>query len=72
MMPNPQQMINFLINSNPQIQNNPNAQQMLQVVQSGNRTQGEQLADNLCKTYGITREQATQQAQQWLMSMFRR
>lgn len=68
----PNQLLNFLLQSNPQIQNNPMAQSMLGVIQSGNAQQGEQIADNLCKTYGVTREQAIQQAQAWAQSLLRR
>jgi len=68
----PKQLIKMLINSNPRIQNNPMAQTMIEVIQSGNNVQGEQIAENLCKTYGVTREQATQQAENWLYGMMRR
>jgi len=67
---NPQQMLNFLLKNNPRVQNNPMAQSMLQVVQSGDSAQGEKIADNLCRNYGVTREQAIQQAQNWLNGMF--
>lgn len=61
-------MINFAMNmirNNPQIANNPMAQNMLNVIQSGDNRAGEQLANNLCQTYGISREDALKQAQQF-------
>lgn len=56
--------------NSPMIRNNPNAQQWLQVVQSGDAKAGEQIAKNICASYGMTPEQATQQAQQGLFGMF--
>lgn len=67
------QMINALINMamrNPNIQNNPNAQQWLKVIQSGDAQAGEQIARNICSSYGMTPEQATRQAQSGFMGMF--
>jgi len=68
----PYKVLNFLLSSSPQIQNNPNAKRMIDVIQSGDSIQGAQIADNLCKTYGVTREQATQQAQSWVYGLMRR
>ena len=54
-----------LISQNPQIMKNPNAKSMLDVVQNNDQQQGEQIARNLCQSYGITPEQAIQQAKQF-------
>ena len=51
-----------LISRNPNIANNPQAQNYLRVIQSGDAEQGEQIARNLCNTYGVTPDQAVQQA----------
>lgn len=70
---NLQQFVNLMISSNPQMQNNPMMREMIGVIQSGNSMKGEQIAENLCKTHGMTREQATQQAMSWVQQMmFRR
>lgn len=50
------------IRNNPNIANNPNAQSMLNVLQNGSNEEREQLANNLCQSYGVTPEQAIQQA----------
>ena len=58
-------MIDFalnLIQQNPALQNNPNAKEMIEVIRSGDTAKGEQIASNLCKTYGVDRNQAVQQA----------
>lgn len=58
-------MQNFVINmisKNPNVANNPNAKAMLNVIQSGNSAQGQQIADNLCKSMGLSREEALKQA----------
>lgn len=51
-----------LISQNPRFANNPQAQNYLRVIQSGDAQQGEQIARNLCQTYGMTPDQAVQQA----------
>lgn len=51
-----------IIGRSPQVMGNPNAQHMLQVIQSGDSSEGERIARNLCQSYGMTPEQALQQA----------
>lgn len=55
----------MLLRQNPNIMNNPQAQHMVSIIQNGDSTQGQQIAENLCKTYGISRENAIQQAKQF-------
>ena len=38
---------------------------MLEVVQSGDSARGEQIANNLLKTYGVSREDALAQAKRF-------
>lgn len=49
-------------NMAPSLANNPNARAMIQAVQSGDAEAGERIARNLCQSYGMTPEQAVQQA----------
>lgn len=68
-------MVNFLMQNalqSPILRNNPNAQQWLSVIQSGDANAGEQIAKNIAKSYGLTPEQALQQAQNGFMGMFGR
>ena len=51
-----------LIQQNPALQKNPNAKEMIEVIRSGDTAKGEQIASNLCKTYGIDKNQAVPQA----------
>ena len=51
-----------LIQQNPALQNNPNAKEMIEVIRSGDTAKGEQIASNLCKTYGVDKNRAVQQA----------
>lgn len=57
----PRQFAMSLLKRNPQIANNPQAQSYLQLIQNGSNEEGEKVAMNLCKTYGVTPEQAMQQ-----------
>lgn len=51
-------LVTMLINRNPQMVNNPRAQQLLSVIQNGSAEQGQRIAENLCATYGVSKEQA--------------
>lgn len=52
-----------MIEKNPNIANNPRNQQMIEVLKSGDQAKGEELANNLCESYGVSKEEAMQQAQ---------
>lgn len=67
MMPNinPMQFILNKVAQDPRFQNSPQAQEILQVIQSGDAKRGEELAKNYCQTYGVTPEQGLQQARQF-------
>lgn len=49
----------------PALSSNPNARSMLEVVQSGDASRGEQIANNLLKTYGVSKEDALAQAKRF-------
>ena len=51
-----------MISNNPQIANSPQAKSMIEVIQSGDAERGRQIAENLCNTYGISKEDAVKQA----------
>lgn len=58
----PRQMAMNLISQNPNIANNPNAQEFIKVIQNGDSERGQQIADNLCQSYGMTRDEALKNA----------
>ena len=61
-MPNPMNFVMNMIRNNPQFANNPQAQEWLQVIQSGDKARGEEIANNLLNSMGMTKEQAMQEA----------
>lgn len=61
-MINPLQFAMGLINSNPAIANNPRAKELIDVIQRGDSQRGEQIAENLCKTYGVSKEEMLAEA----------
>ena len=63
---NPQQAIQNIIESNPNIQNNPIAQNAMKMYQNGDTKGLQNMAENMCKERGITVDQAKQQ----VMGMF--
>ena len=54
-----------ILGRTPQVAQNPNAQSMLGVIQQGDSQKGEQIARNLCQSYGVTPEQAFEQARRF-------
>lgn len=64
-MPDIKNLAMNLIYQNPQIAQNPNAQSMLNVIERGDAQKGEEIARNLCNSYGITPEQALTQAKRF-------
>lgn len=58
----PRQMAMNLISQNSNIANNPNAQEFIKVIQNGDSERGQQIADNLCQSYGMTRDEALKSA----------
>ena len=64
-MPNPMQFVQNIVRNNPQLQANPQTQQMLNVIMSGDSVRGQQIAQNLCKSMGITPEDAVATAKRF-------
>lgn len=54
-----------ILRGNPAIQSNPMAQGMVDVIESGDASKGEQMAKNLCESMGVSREEAVRQAKQF-------
>lgn len=57
-----QQFAMNMINQSPNVQNNPMAKELIDVIMSGDSKRGEQMADNICKSHGMTREEGLKQA----------
>lgn len=57
----PMQFLQNAMRQDPNIANNPQAQNFLQILQSGDTQKGQQVAENLLKTYGMTKEQGMNQ-----------
>lgn len=51
-----------LISNSPRCKNNPNTQRYLEVIKSGNSEEGAKIAENLCNTYGMSKEDAVSRA----------
>ena len=61
-------MVNFvqqMMNQNPQVANNPLARELMGIIQSGDESRGQQIAENLCKTYGVNKNDAISQARKY-------
>lgn len=58
-------LLDQLLQRNPQIQTNPPAKNMISVIQNGDAAKGEEIARNLCQSYGVSPEQAYSMAMQF-------
>lgn len=55
-------ILQSLIANNPAIANNPNVQSYISVIQNNDQTKGEEIANNMCQSMGISREEAVARA----------
>lgn len=61
-------IMNFALNllrSNPNVANNPQSMEYVNILQSGDVLRGQQVATNLCNTYGISKEEAVNNAKRF-------
>lgn len=54
-----------MIANNPNVRQNPQMQEFISVIQNGDNARGEQIANNLCNTYGVSKEQALDNAKRF-------
>lgn len=69
-MPNLQQIAMNLISRNPAIANNPRNKELMNVIASGDSQRGQEIANNLLQSYGVSRDEALQMAQNDLSRRF--
>lgn len=59
-------LLQFALNriaSNPGIANNPQNQELIAVLQSGDSVKGEQVAKSICEAHGMDQETAVKRAE---------
>lgn len=56
------QMAMNRISSDPNFQRNPQARAFMDIMQRGDVAQGQQMARNLCQSFGVSEQEALQQA----------
>lgn len=61
-----------MIEKNPNMLDTPMKREMFNALKSGDSAKGMELAQNLCSTYGMNPAEASQSAQQFVMSRFQR
>lgn len=59
------QFATSMLQRNKNIPQNPMTNEMVNAIQSGDSKKGEQLARNICQSYGISPEEAFNNAQQF-------
>lgn len=67
MMPDIKQFALNMLKNNPNFQNNPLAENCIQALETGDNQKGEDIANNLCQTYGISKEDAIKQAKKFFL-----
>lgn len=61
-MPSPIDFALRMLKNNPNIANNPQAMNYLNILESGDSQKGEEVANNILNEYGLSKEEAIQQA----------
>ena len=56
------QMAMNRISSDPNFRNNPQARAFADIMQRGDIAQGQEMARNLCQSFGVSEQEALQQA----------
>lgn len=51
-----------MLQKNPKLQKNPQAQALVEIIQNGDEERGKQMAENLCNTYGISKDEVLSEA----------
>lgn len=57
------------LQNNPQIQSSEMGQNFMNILQTGNAKAGEEMANNILHSYGLSKEEAIRQAQAGIMQM---
>lgn len=61
-MPNLRDIAMGILSKNPNITNNPRNKEMFEAIKNNDAVKGEEIANNLLNSYGMTKEQALQAA----------
>lgn len=61
-MTNMEQFALQLLQKNPNVSNSPVGRELIDILQKGDQKRGEELARNLCKTNGVSEQEALNQA----------
>ena len=54
-----------MIRTNPNISNSPWAEEAMNAILTGDSKKGSAIAENLCNSYGVSRDEATKMARNW-------
>ena len=64
-MPNFAEFAATLLQQNPNVASNPQAQALMSAIKSGDSEQGAMIARNICNTMGMSEDEALRQAKQF-------
>lgn len=62
---NPMMALNQLLRNDPNAKSNPVKNSYIQTIQSGDSVRGQQIADNICRSYGKSREEMLAEAKRF-------
>lgn len=61
----PMALLGQMLQRNPAIQQNPVKNSYIDAIRSGDPKRGEQIADNICRSYGKSREEMVAEAKRF-------
>lgn len=60
------QVLRMKAQQNPEALNNPRAQELIKIIQSGDKQAGIEAANNILQSYGVSKEEGLRRGIDWL------
>lgn len=69
-MPDIMGLVRMYINQHPELMNNPQAKEYLDIILKNDSKRGEEIANNICQTYNVSKEEGINKAMSYFKSLF--
>lgn len=69
-MPGIMGLVKMYINQHPELMNNPQAKEYLDIILKNDSKRGEEIANNICQTYNVSKEEGINKAMSYFKSLF--
>ena len=69
-MPDIMGLVRMFLNQHPEMMNNPQAKEYIDIILKNDSKRGEEVANNICQTYNVSKEEGVNRAVGFLNSLF--